>query len=45
MLRSFLLRHPGESRGPASGIERAESWVPAFAGMTVIIEFINHPAA
>jgi len=29
-------RHPGESRGPASGTEDVESWVPAFAGMTAV---------
>ena len=29
-------RHPGESRGPASGINPAESWIPACAGMTAL---------
>ena len=27
-------RHPGEGRGPALDIGHAESWIPAFAGMT-----------
>ena len=32
--RTPLFRHPGEGRGPASGIGHADSRIPAFAGMT-----------
>ena len=36
-------RHPGEGRGPASG---AQSWIPAFAGMTAfIVMFAPMPPA
>ena len=30
-----MCRHPGEGRGPASD---AQSWIPAFAGMTAVGE-------
>jgi len=31
-MRCPFIRHPGESRGPC------QSWIPAFAGMTEILE-------
>jgi len=38
-----VFRHPGEGRGPASG---AQSWIPAFAGMTaIIVMFASMPHA
>jgi len=31
-------RHPGEGRGPAFPGDAAQSWIPAFAGMTARLE-------
>ena len=41
-----LIRHPGESRDPtvrvtALEVHRAETWIPAFAGMTKLIGLRN----
>jgi hypothetical protein len=30
-----LFRHPGEGRDPANKTRARQSWIPAFAGMTV----------
>jgi uncharacterized protein len=37
-----MFRHPGEGRGPAFG---AQSWIPAFAGMTALMVVTTAPAA
>ena len=37
----LLVRHPGEGRGPASGVQ---SWILAFAGMTALMGMQFRPS-
>ena len=36
-MTAHLFRHPGEGRDPPVNVLGAEQWIPAFAGMTIMV--------